>query len=251
MPRLATRTELIAWLSAEPQCRQFFRHPEDVVSYAGQEIADILRRTTDRQHIEGARVMIAQSAPWLLTRSAPAGEERGDAYEAPPELVATETARARLEAWLAAGRPTARAEDARILGDEVAAPYVQVALAAIDAPALDFVVQRCSIVTVGSRCDGLHLPGGLPSGPVLVIGVDGKRAGGDRIARVTWHEAAHAWLREEADRTHDIAEQQRVEATAEREGWLATKRETYDTHERQAEALADVWEQAFVQQEGR
>lgn len=212
--------------------------PRSFVPRAGRDIAADLRQgLLDVERAAGMRSVMGGLCP-PSTRG-------GAAEEWAPELVATDEARRRLREWEESGRPAPRPEKLRVFGDADMVGYVHAALGSMDAPAAEYVARHCSVVAIGLHVNGLHMPGGLPSGPALIV--TGRQP--DTIARVMWHEAAHAWLKAETDSSGSVEFRHELVDLSRREGWFEQVRAQVDRDEREAEALAARWERRMKSQE--
>jgi hypothetical protein len=118
-----------------------------------------------------------------------------------PAFVATEPARQKLAAWIAAGKPDAPTPaDALVtqqhIGDELLAHAIARTLSALPAPLGHYAVGHCQFISVGASIRGFCAPHVSHERPWLIVL---STAGQDvpLFEAVVAHEVAHAWLLEE------------------------------------------------------
>lgn len=116
-------------------------------------------------------------------------------------FVATDAARAKLDAWIDSGQsPAPTPADALVaqqhFGDELLAHSVARTIAALPAPLSRYALDRATIISVGGSIHGFCAPQLPRDRPwVIVLGADGR--GADFFQALVVHEFCHSWLDEE------------------------------------------------------
>jgi hypothetical protein len=166
------------------------------------------------------------------------------------ELIATDDARARLTAWIAAGRPEPRATDVALrlgcfaAGATLALVRQALTSGAIPPPVVWFALERVSVIMIGRDCRGLALP--TPSGTIERVIVLLDAVEDPELISTFKHELAHCWLLPIPRRDLSHEEQALVMTadvwrTADRLGLFAEMQRQAAIDERQACGLARVW----------
>jgi hypothetical protein len=112
-----------------------------------------------------------------------------------PAFVATEPARQKLAAWIAAGKPDAPTADAvltgsTLFGDELANHTAARIVAELPPPMANYITTRCTVVTLGQSMLGCCSPPLPTSRPWTLL----VSAAPHAFAGILVHEAAHGWL---------------------------------------------------------